>query len=328
MFKELCRSFRGVAKLGTFAVLMGLTGLSFSSPTFAQTSPVIRKFDFADDSYLSGVSYGSDSPYRAFRRFSMPATEDGLTAYFTAWDSPVADGNRSQISLDVYTPNALPHGSTSTGAVNLGMSALSPSRDTRPDHEYSLQSGLASTIMFGTDNRICELDFYTPHNFKGLPYTTCNTFDFKVLWGGGGYIRHSPLPNAPDIVDVNPAHGQTIVSWPKWTDYSGITHDVVEGYAKDLNGSGVASVYLVLKRDSDGAFWNGTEWTFNKDKLDCGVAVSSRAYSGYPYYFFRRIDGLPVGANLLNGTYTLIVNAKDGKSQLTEYTSKIRVLHP
>lgn len=315
MLKEIGRSSRSAMRQAIFILLMGMIGFLYSLPANAQTAAVTRKFDYADDRYLSGVAYAGDVPLRAFRRFTPPSTENGLTAYFTAWDSPVVFGSHSLVSLDMYYASPLPYLSDKTG-ISVGL---------RPDREYSLQAGLDASVPIA---RYCELNFNTPGNYKGTsPYTVCNNFDFKVIWGGAGYFRNSPPPTSPDISDVNPAHGSTIASWPK-IGLNGAIYDVVEGYAKDLNGSGVSSVYLVLKRDSDGAFWNGTNWSYNKDKLDCSVSVSNRTYSGFPYYFFRRLGGLPVGANLLNGTYTLIVNAKDGKSQLTEYTSKIRVLHP
>jgi subtilisin-like proprotein convertase family protein len=75
----------------------------------------------------------------------------------------------------------------------------------------------------------------------------------------------------------------------------------VVGKVEDRRGSGVARVELALERASDGSHWDGSKWTPDLARL-------STTLSGA---VFVRDNGLPSGADLPTGDYTITAFAYD-----------------
>lgn len=111
-------------------------------------------------------------------------------------------------------------------------------------------------------------------------------------------------PNAATF--TQPTNNQLVGSLPTIT---GTVQD-------NTGGSGIATVTLLLRRDSDGRFWSGTDWVVGQTEL------ATRFGGG----FFTRDTELPSGASLQNGTYSLTAIARDLAGNRTDTTIPVRVL--
>src|SRR5207249_5543318 len=81
----------------------------------------------------------------------------------------------------------------------------------------------------------------------------------------------------------------------------------VSGTASDTGGSGVASVVISLKRNfSDNHYWNGSDWSSATEVFLSADNTTS----------WSKISGLPTGADLLDGSYTVRSRATDNASNV------------
>src|SRR5205823_13247545 len=75
----------------------------------------------------------------------------------------------------------------------------------------------------------------------------------------------------------------------------------ISGSASDTGGSGVASVEISLKRNSDNHYWNGTDWLSTSEVWLGTTGTTS----------WSKTAGLPTGLNLLDVSYTVRSRATD-----------------
>jgi hypothetical protein len=110
---------------------------------------------------------------------------------------------------------------------------------------------------------------------------------------------------APTSVAISaPAHRSTIAALTR-----------ISGTAADNpGGSALASVQLRLRRNSDLLYWNGTIWQANATFLP---AVGTTSWS--------KTSGLPGGANLVDGSYSVWAYAFDRAGNFSNATATFAV---
>jgi hypothetical protein len=113
--------------------------------------------------------------------------------------------------------------------------------------------------------------------------------------------------STPTVAITSPANGAVVSSL-----------STVSGTASDGTGSGVVRVDLTIRRLSDNLYWNGTAWTAAVTNLT--TVLSNGTWS--------RTTGMPTGALLTNGQYTLSANAVDNANLQRAAVSTVTVTLP
>ena len=93
---------------------------------------------------------------------------------------------------------------------------------------------------------------------------------------------------SPTVAVTSPAFGSTVSSF-----------NSVSGTTSDNGGSGVVRVEFFMRRNADNKWWNGSAWVATGFPLATTLAPISGGQS------WRVSSPLPVGANLVDGTYLI-----------------------
>jgi Tol biopolymer transport system component len=110
---------------------------------------------------------------------------------------------------------------------------------------------------------------------------------------GNGIVANSNFTVAsstpPAVSNTKPGSGRAVS-----------TLDLLEGNVTDKSGTGINRVEVILKRNSDSLYWTGSAWGA---RTMLTTTVTGNVW--------RRTQGLPTGALLIEGQYTLAVSAFD-----------------
>lgn len=116
-------------------------------------------------------------------------------------------------------------------------------------------------------------------------------------------------PNAPSVVTINaPLAGANLTSI-----------GTISGTASDAsNGSGILLAKGQLRRNSDGLYWNGSTWA--APFYSFSLSLSGINWSRSPSF--------PTGANLLPGSYSIIITATDKAGNTKAVGNNFNIVAP